>query len=132
MKKYMYLFFVALFATMSVTFTSCGDDDDENTSLLGTFVYSYDDDGDYVTETMTFNDNGTCVNSYRSSDYPEDNFTVTANYTVEGNPGESAILLLWGETVDGDTYRESFQISLSDNRLTMTDKQGNTSVWLRQ
>lgn len=29
MKKYLYLFFVALFATMSFTLTSCGDDDDE-------------------------------------------------------------------------------------------------------
>lgn len=29
MKKYLYLFFVALFATMSVALTSCGDDDDE-------------------------------------------------------------------------------------------------------
>ncbi len=29
MKKYLYLLFVALFATMSVALTSCGDDDDE-------------------------------------------------------------------------------------------------------
>lgn len=29
MKKYLYLFFVALFATMSFLLTSCGDDDDE-------------------------------------------------------------------------------------------------------
>lgn len=29
MKKYLYLFFVALFATMSFSLTSCGDDDDE-------------------------------------------------------------------------------------------------------
>lgn len=29
MKKYFYLFFVALFATMSVALISCGDDDDE-------------------------------------------------------------------------------------------------------
>lgn len=29
MKKHLYLFFVALFATMSVSLTSCGDDDDE-------------------------------------------------------------------------------------------------------
>lgn len=29
MKKYLYLFFVALFATMSFSLTSCGDDEDE-------------------------------------------------------------------------------------------------------
>ena len=29
MKKYLYLFFVALFATMSFSLTSCGEDDDE-------------------------------------------------------------------------------------------------------
>ena len=29
MKKYLYLLFVALFATMSVALTSCGDDDDD-------------------------------------------------------------------------------------------------------
>ena len=30
MKKYLYLFFVALFATMSFSLTSCGDDDEPN------------------------------------------------------------------------------------------------------
>lgn len=29
MKKYLYLFFVALFATLTIGLTSCGDDDDE-------------------------------------------------------------------------------------------------------
>lgn len=39
MKKYLNLFFVALFATMSITLTSCGSDDDEpsTSDLVGTW-----------------------------------------------------------------------------------------------
>ncbi len=35
MKKYIYLFFMAFFATMSLTLTSCGDDDEPNDSDSG-------------------------------------------------------------------------------------------------
>lgn len=65
MKKYLYLLFVALFATMSFSLTSCGDDDDEpnggNGNIVGTWkveTMKMSDDW-WQVDYVRFNDNGT-------------------------------------------------------------------------
>lgn len=54
MKKYFYLFFVALLATMSFTFTSCSDDDDDlNGPNNDTATFTYNGEKLYVRDSGT-------------------------------------------------------------------------------
>ena len=54
MKKYFYLFFVALFATMSFALTSCSDDDDEpNDPNNDTATFTYNGEKLYVRDSGT-------------------------------------------------------------------------------
>ena len=71
MSKYLKLLFVALFASMTFVFTSCGDDDDDdmsNSPLVGTWIGTDSDwdEDDYAGPTaydvkMTFTGDGTMV-----------------------------------------------------------------------
>lgn len=54
MKKYLYLFFVALFATMSFSLTSCGDDDKDPN----------EPNGGQTTSTLTINGKKVAFDSY--------------------------------------------------------------------
>ncbi len=50
MKKYLKLLFAAIFASLSFALVSCGDDDDDNSALVGTWFYEWTDpdDGEYM------------------------------------------------------------------------------------
>lgn len=67
MKKYFYLFFVALFATMSFTLTSCSDDDDEpndpnNENIVGTWERATNIDDDWwQKDYIQFKADGTSI-----------------------------------------------------------------------
>lgn len=71
MKKYIYLFFVALFATTSFAFTSCGDDDESNDSnsgnIIGTWEQNVNIDDDWQSiQLIQFKQDGTFVEVYDS------------------------------------------------------------------
>lgn len=53
MKTYFYLFFVALFATMSFTLTSCGDEDDEPENPNNSESFSYNGEKLFVRDSGT-------------------------------------------------------------------------------
>ena len=59
MKKYLYLLFVAIFATLSFSLTSCGDDDDEPNGGNGSVV------GTWKVETMKTSDDWWQVDYFR-------------------------------------------------------------------
>mgnify|MGYP002981631426 FL=1 len=67
MKKYFYLFFVALFATMSFALTSCSDDDDEpndpnNENIVGTWERTTTIDDDWwQKDYLQFKADGTSI-----------------------------------------------------------------------
>lgn len=122
-KKFSFLF-VAFFAVLSLALTSCGDDDDDllsGSGIIGTWEVSYDDyDDGFITETYTFRNNGTVVNTFKSTQYPEDNYSVTANYSIAGDLESGAILRVWGKSVDGeDVDIEVFVQLINDNTLLM-------------
>lgn len=67
MKKYFYLFVVALFATMSLALTSCSDDDDEpndpnNENIVGTWERATNIDDDWwQKDYIQFKADGTSI-----------------------------------------------------------------------
>ena len=65
MKKYFYLFFVALFATMSFALTSCSDDepnDSNNENIVGTWERTTNIDDDWwQKDYIQFQSNGTSI-----------------------------------------------------------------------
>ena len=65
MKKYFYLFFVALFATISFALTSCSDDepnDSNNENIVGTWERTTNIDDDWwQKDYIQFQSNGTSI-----------------------------------------------------------------------
>lgn len=93
MKKYLYFLLVALFATMSFTLTSCGDDDDEPTGsekieIIGTWKSTtvLDEDGWTQTDYVQFKDGGSYVNVILTDLYGmEDKEVSKGTWSVNGN-----------------------------------------------
>ncbi|MCM1517064.1 MAG: hypothetical protein NC117_00270 [Pseudoflavonifractor sp.] len=113
-----------LFCAMISCFalTSCGDDDDEPgdaSSLVGKWGMEGVLDGDYVTSTMDFHKNGTVTVEEKFRNYPEDNYKVTVNYTVEGDLSEGATLNMYGKDADGENYSQTYVATISGKTLTL-------------
>ncbi len=125
MEKYLKLFFVALFAALSFSLTSCGDDDDDDApdgALAGKWQVSYYDSEDgYITSTIEFISGSRCRLSETYSNYPEDNFSVEENYSISGDVKDNARLRIWGKTTDGDPYEQTLLITVSGDKMTMYD-----------
>lgn len=96
----------------------------ENTSgnhaLLGAWETSGNIEGEgYVSTAMTFKKDGTCLIEETYRDYPEDSYSVTVNYSVEGSLSSGATLKMWGNTVDGDAYDATYLATISGKKLTL-------------
>ncbi|WP_289866256.1 hypothetical protein, partial [uncultured Muribaculum sp.] len=88
-------------------------------SLIGKWGMSGYLDGDYVTSSMTFQKNGKVIVEETFRDYPEDSYTVTVNYSVEGSLSRDARLEIWGKTVDGDYIEMTYLATIDGNRLEL-------------
>lgn len=88
MKKQIYLLFLAIFATLPLVLTSCGDDNDDpaaSNPLIGTWVGTLaDDDNSADTEivTMTFTADGKMTASGVDSSDAEWVWSFSGNYKV--------------------------------------------------
>ncbi|WP_223301103.1 hypothetical protein [Prevotella sp. MGM2] len=113
MKKYFYLFFVALFATMSFALTSCSDDDDEpNDPNNGKMELTIDGKKHVFTNTMA-DVNG---NDYSCLVYNNDN---ELNFSIYG----------WDEVVKGSALTdENFTLTWSTDEAIIGMPTSNTSV----
>ncbi len=136
MKRYLHILFVAMFAIMSFTIISCEDDKDETNSevkaLIGTWSYSgmTDEDG-YMTSSLTFKSNGKCIVKETFQDDPEYNYSVTVNYSVTGSFDSKATIKMWGKDADGDDMEQTWIASITGNRLSITDLEGNTLILIK-
>ena len=105
MKKYLKLLFAAIFATLSFTLVSCGDDDDDNGSLVGTWYYAWTDpdDGEEMYGELTFTKDGkysmTETDIYEGQTYV---YSVNGTYTVTGDLKEGAVVYMIGVDSNGD------------------------------
>ena len=114
MKKYLKLFYLAMFASMAMVFTSCGDDDDDEMSsnpLIGTWVGSFEGADDETAEdevvTMTFTADGTMYAKEVCKSEPEYDWSFEGWYKAEerSNPHQSRwFISLGGYFADDDEY----------------------------
>ena len=96
MKKYLYLLFVALFATMSFSLVSCGDDDDEPNVKNGNIV------GTWKVETMKID------NDWWQVDY--------VRFKENGTYESVAVVSFMGNI---DTEKDSGRWSIDGDKITM-------------
>ncbi len=110
MSKYLKLFFVALFATLTLGLTSCGDDDDDEGAgsnvLVGTWVGSldeeYGDENNSEVVTMTFKSNGKMTAKGTDAAYPDDDWSFSGTYKVESRGAANRYYISLVGYFDGD------------------------------
>ena len=134
MKKYFKLLMVALFATLSFTLVSCGDDDD-NDALVGTWeLTEIEDDGDVYYTIITFNKNNTLAMSEiwtngDGDDSDIDNYTGT--YLVDGDVKKGAAITVNFIDEDGDTWTERGSVRVDGKSLYAT-LDGDSKVFTKK
>lgn len=110
---------VALCVIMSMTFTSCNDDDDEpeNNQIVGTWRLSVKESGsEFWYCQYNFKANGTFEVKDWSSTSPEpSSYEATGTYSIS----ESWLTLTFNE--DGEYYTETYRFSISGNKLIIYD-----------
>ena len=106
MKKFLKYLLVVLMCTFTAAaFTSC-DKDDDVSPIVGTWVASYGSE----TYRVTFNKDGSMIESYTDSYYPEDNYTDYGTYTYN-----NGILTVTYSYEPGKPY--TTQVTISGNNL---------------
>lgn len=137
MKKYFYLFFVALFATMSFALTSCSDDDDEPNDLTtGKMELTIDGKKHVFTHSMA-NVNGCDYSCLVYNNDNELNFSIydwdevgkgTAltdeNFTLTWSVDEAIIGMPTSNTSVKVADKNSKNITISFNDAKFEDMRG--------
>lgn len=119
MKQYFKLVMVALFAALSFSLVSCGDDDDDNGPLVGTWEASYvDEDGWSYYHAVTANKNNTFSSTMVEFDGVETYTEIlTGTYQVSGNVKKGASLVMNFIDEDGDTWTEAGYVRVDGKKL---------------
>lgn len=140
MKKYLYVLFVALFATMSFALTSCGDDDDEpNDPTTGKMELTIDGKKYVFTHTLA-NVNGSDYNCLVYNDDNELNFSIYGwdeivkgsfltdeNFTLTWDTDEAIIGMPTSSTAVKVTAKDSKNITISFSNAKFEDMMGYES-----
>lgn len=113
MKKYFKLLMVALFATLSFSLVSCGDDDDAEDAIIGTWEQSYSEDQYAYYQVITFNKDNTFATTMVET---TPSHTTTENlygtYAISGDIKSGAALVMNFIDEDGDTWTESGSVRI--------------------
>ena len=119
--KYVIVLFVSMMATIS-----CSEDDvldllgdDDSKALLGTWGFQESEDGFEIDFSITFNNNFTGV--------------MVATITDEGETESATDNFTWATdgsqlTIDGSDGIETLQYSISGNKLSITEDDGELLV----
>ncbi|MDE6283864.1 MAG: lipocalin family protein [Muribaculaceae bacterium] len=134
MKKYFKLLMVALFATLSFALVSCGDDDDDNSALIGTWESSSvdPDDGWVYYEAITFNKDNTFYGMYAETYHGQtESEEFAGTYAVNGNLKDGAAVTL---TYVEDGYTESVTniVRIDGKKMYLIDEDGDTGVYTKK
>lgn len=134
MKKYLKLLFAAIFATLSFTLVSCGDDDDDNGALVGTWVASYvEDDITSYTDEITFTKDGNFT-IITTEVYYGQTYVYSANgtYSVSGDLKNGAVISFIGMDDEGDSFQQKIVAKVDGNSMYATNTDGDTVVFTRK
>jgi len=117
--KYALIMFVAI----SVSLTSCTEDDDMGNPIVGSWGLTEADGGFEVSLVATFEENGTGI--------------LAATITIQGESLTESDSFTWSTkgdqltlTMDGETEVSTY--SISGNTLTITDDEGDVTQLTRQ
>jgi len=140
MKKYLYLFFVTLFATMTFTLTSCGDDDDEpNDPTTGKMELTIDGKKHVFTNTMPNvsgneysclvynNDNQLNFSIYGWNDVEKGTALTDENFTLTWSTDNAIIGMPTSNTSVKVTAKDSKNVTISFNNAKFEDMRGYES-----
>jgi hypothetical protein len=122
MKNFKYL--LIMFVALSVSVSSCNDDDDDmGNPIVGSWALSEADGGFEVDILATFKDNGTG--------------TLAATITIQGESLTESDAFTWSTdgdqltmTMDGETEVSTY--SISGDTLTITDDEGLVTQLTRE
>lgn len=121
MKKYLKLLMVALFATLSFSLVSCGDDDDDNGPLVGTWENYWVDpeDGWQYYTVLQINKNNTFACSEVEVTASGNTYTdnLTGTYEVSGDVKKGAAVTMHFIDEDGDTWTEAGYVRVDGKKL---------------
>ncbi len=115
-KIFMSLLSIMMVAMLSVCFVSCGDDDDDNNPLVGTWYYS--ENGNYYEISFYSDLRFICITTKSGK-----RETYTGPYRVNGNQ-----LTIFWEDDDVATYT----FSISNNTLRLIEDEDEVTTFLRQ
>lgn len=94
MQKFLKLFFVAMFATLSLSLVSCSDDDD-NDGIVGTWQYAFDEYDCHYDGTLKFkSDNTYELNETEICEGESTTYKVSGVYSLSGDLAEGAVLIM--------------------------------------
>lgn len=117
-KKITFLSMLLALLLLSIPFTSCGgDDEDEPTQsslIVGTWIGSAVDDGYSKTYEYDFKANGTFTWKVSFTDNPDRFMIFPGTYTYDANKG---ILYVKSVDEDGDVFEESVPCKISGNQM---------------
>lgn len=100
---------------MAVGFTSCSDDDDDEGSIVGTWLYMVQEDEDQWYCQLDFKSDG----SLHSKSWYFSDETDSREYTFKWSV-TADILTLTG-TENGETIKEAYRFKLDGNQLIIYD-----------
>ena len=127
-KKLLSMMTIVLMALVCTTFTSCGDDDDDNKTvkspIVGTWVISESGDDWSNTEIIVFNSNGTgtlSISGYATANKKRESYSYSQSFTY--NILSDRLLQVHFEV--GELYFKAvdkvWAYSVSGNQLTIND-----------
>ena len=121
MKKFKYLLIMIIALTVSVS--SCSDDDDPVNALVGTWEYTDLADGEEYNLSLTFKENltGTALITYTF-----EGETESGNESFTWSTDRNKLTLI----IEGET--EMLTYSISGNKLTLTFEDDDPLVFTRQ
>lgn len=135
MKKYFKLLMVALFATLSFTLTSCGDDDDAG-ALIGKWEYNWTDpdDGCNYYGSVEFKKDDTFTMTEIDTEEGEVVYTntVKGTYSVDGDVTEGASVYMVGVDSNNDRSEATVWAVVNGKTLYITDDEGEVIVFKKK
>ena len=120
MKKFKYLIIMVLAVTV---FVSCSTDDDNVNALVGTWEFTEIDEDLEINVTATFNEN-LSGEIYAVVVFNGGSETENSSFTWSTDGNKLTMV------IDGDTETSTY--SISGDKLTITDDDGETTVLTRQ
>lgn len=131
MKKTFRVFGMLLCAIfMAVGFTSCSDDDDDEGSIVGTWMLMIQDDyGQWFCQYNFKSDGSLQVKDWSSEDGEPSSYEATGKWSVAGD----ILTITVDDSEEGESWTEAYRFKLDGNKLIIYDyEEDGPNVFVRK